>query len=300
MKKVKLIYNPTSGKEKMRKYLPYVVSRLEQAGYEVSAHMTTGPLSAFHAAVEACREQFDLVVAAGGDGTIYEVINGLAEQPFRPNLGIIPVGTTNDFASALKIPRKNIEKICDCLCEGHLTPIDVGKANDKYFCNVAAGGAMTDLTYEVPIKLKTFLGRLAYYLVALKKIPFIRPIHVKIDFFDHTYEQDILFFFVCNTNSVGGFDKVAPNKKIDDGVFDLLVVEKMKLPRLVRVGLKTLKGKHLKDAKIRHYKVSEFTIQSNVTDLPVNLDGEHGTDLPTHFKILKHHLQVIVPKENIS
>src|SRR6478752_2907484 len=113
MKRARLIYNPSSGREQLKKNLAYILNRLEQAGYEASAHATTPEEGcAIRAARQAGERGFDLVIAAGGDGTIFEVVNGLADLETRPMLGIIPAGTTNDFARALGIS-KDITKACD-------------------------------------------------------------------------------------------------------------------------------------------------------------------------------------------
>ena len=98
MKRARIIYNPTSGRELFKKSLPEVLQKLEQAGYEASCHATTGPGDATVAARQAVERKFDVVIAAGGDGTLNEVVNGLVGHEFRPKFGIIPVGTTNDFA----------------------------------------------------------------------------------------------------------------------------------------------------------------------------------------------------------
>lgn len=133
MKRARLIYNPTSGREAIKKQLPYILERLEIAGYETSTHATTPEEgSATKAARLAGERGFDLVIAAGGDGTIYEVVNGLADLEERPKLGIIPAGTTNDFARALGVPR-TIEGACDVLCQGAEIPVDIGKVNDKFY-----------------------------------------------------------------------------------------------------------------------------------------------------------------------
>ena len=116
MKRARLIYNPTSGREAVKKSLPEVLARLEEAGYETSCHMTTGEGDATRAAEIAIERGFDVVIAAGGDGTIYEVINGLARAENGPKLGIIPAGTTNDFARALHLP-KSIEGVADILSD---------------------------------------------------------------------------------------------------------------------------------------------------------------------------------------
>ena len=128
MKRARVIYNPTSGKEIIKKALPDVLDRLEQAGYEASAHATKGEYDATEAAKLACEREYDLIIAAGGDGTLNEVIHGIAQEEKRPKVGIIPAGTTNDFARALRIPR-DIKKAMDIILAGHSKKRDIGKVN---------------------------------------------------------------------------------------------------------------------------------------------------------------------------
>ncbi len=296
MKKARIIYNPSSGREIIRKHLPYILERLEKAGYETSTHATTGAGCAKKAAQIAIDRRYDLVIAAGGDGTIFEVVNGLAGQEYRPTLGIIPTGTTNDFARALGIPR-DIKAACDILCCGETRPIDIGKAGEKYFVNVAAAGALTELTYQVPSKLKTILGRLAYYIKGLEKLPFITPKIVHIEYDNKIYDGEILFFLVCNTKSVGGFEKIAIKSEIDDGLFDLIIVEKMNLPKLVGAGILTLGGKHIKHAKIKYFHAKQIKVEFKIKDAPLNLDGEYGGTLPSEFMNLTHHFNILAPNK---
>ncbi len=294
MKRARIIYNPSSGRELVRKQLPYILERLEQAGYETSAHATTGEGCARKAAEIAVRRKYDLVIAAGGDGTVFEVINGLAEKEYRPTLGIIPAGTTNDFARALGIPR-NIKKNCDILCGDYTRFIDIGKANEKYFINVAAGGAFTELTYQVPSKLKTIFGRLAYFIKGFEKLAYIKTKTVRFEYDNKVYEGDVLFFLICNSTSVGGFERIALRSKIDDGLFDLIIVEKMNIPKLVGAGIQTLSGKHLKNAKIKYYQAKNIKV--SVKDgTPLNLDGEYGGEFPCEFTNLNKHFKLLVPK----
>src|SRR5699024_4344376 len=112
--RARIIYNPTAGRELFKKELPKVLERFEKAGYETSAHATSGEGDATIAARIAVERKYDIVLVAGGDGTINEVVQGIAEAKFRPKLGIIPTGTTNDFARALSIPR-DIEKAVDII-----------------------------------------------------------------------------------------------------------------------------------------------------------------------------------------
>ena len=191
MKRARIIYNPTSGREIFKKHLPDVLIHLEKAGYETSCHATTGAGDATEAARKAVEREFDLVVAAGGDGTINEVVNGLADQDYRPKLGIIPVGTTNDFARAIGVPR-TIEGACNIITNGEAVPIDIGSVTNegktRYFINIAGGGRLTELTYEVPSKLKTVLGQLAYYLKGIEMLPSIKATEARIEYDGKVFE----------------------------------------------------------------------------------------------------------------
>ena len=165
-KRARIIYNPTSGRELFKRALPDVLIKLEQAGYETSAHATTSAGDATYAAKEALKHDYDVIIAAGGDGTLNEVINGIAEATNRPKLGLIPMGTVNDFGRALLIPNDIMEAV-DTIIKGDLVPVDVGKMNNRYFINIAGGGKITEVSYEAPSKLKTMVGPLAYYIKGL-------------------------------------------------------------------------------------------------------------------------------------
>lgn len=295
MKRARIIYNPTSGREMFKRHLPEVLMRLEQAGYETSCHATTGAGDATVAAAAAVERNFDLVIAAGGDGTINEVVNGLAEQPYRPKLGIIPVGTTNDFARAIGVPR-TVEGACDVIVEGISMPIDLGRVNDKYFINIAGGGRLTELTYEVPSKLKTMLGQLAYYLKGMEILPSIKPTHVEIEYDGKLFEGEIMLFLVSLTNSVGGFEKLAPDSSLNDGLFDLLILKKANLADFIKVASLALRGEHINDPHLIYTKANRIKV--NPTEkMQLNLDGEYGGLLPGEFVNLYQHIEVFVSRE---
>ena len=146
-KRCRIIYNPTSGREALKNDLVEILNILERAGYETSAFATTPePNSAQNEAKRAAQAGFNLIIAAGGDGTINEVVNGIAPLKHRPKLGIIPAGTTNDYARALKIPRESPIEAAKVIANGKTVKMDIGRANDKYFVNIAAGGLLSELT----------------------------------------------------------------------------------------------------------------------------------------------------------
>lgn len=294
MKRARLIYNPTSGREAMKRSLPEVLAKLEKAGYETSCHMTTRYGDATHAAKMAVERGYDVIIAAGGDGTIYEVINGMAEAEKPPTLGIIPAGTTNDFARALHLP-KSIEEAAEVIANGHTMPIDVGKMNDKYFINIAGGGSLTELTYDVPSKLKTMLGQLAYYIRGIEKLPSFKPINVRIEYDGKLFEGEIMLFLVANTNSVGGFERLAPDASLNDGMFTLIILKKANLADLIRVVTLAIRGEHINDKNIIYAKANRIKVTAE-KEMMLNLDGELGGVTPAEFVNQYRHLDVFIPE----
>ncbi|MCC9748384.1 diacylglycerol kinase family lipid kinase, partial [Streptococcus agalactiae] len=252
-KKARLIYNPTSGQEIMKKNVAEVLDILEGFGYETSAFQTTPTKnSARDEAARAAQAGFDLIVAAGGDGTINEVVNGIAPLKRRPKMAIIPTGTTNDFARALKIPRGNPIEATKLIGKNQIVKMDIGQAQeDNYFINIAAAGSLTELTYSVPSQLKTTFGYLAYLAKGVELLPRVRKVPVKITHDKGEFIGDASMIFVAITNSVGGFEQIAPDAKLDDGKFTLILVktanliEIMHLIRLVLAG-----GKHINDKRV--------------------------------------------------
>ncbi|WP_243291017.1 diacylglycerol kinase [Bacillus sp. FJAT-47783] len=296
MKKARIIYNPTSGREAFKKQLPEVLQKFEQAGYETSCHATTGEGDAVQAAKWAASRDFDLIIAAGGDGTVNEVVNGIAPMENRPTLGVIPVGTTNDFARAIGIPRDNILHSVDGILNGVTRNIDIGRVNEHYFINIAGGGRLTELTYEVPSKVKTVLGQLAYYLKGIEMLPSIHPTEVEIEYDGKLFQGEIMLFLVSLTNSVGGFEKLAPDSKLNDGMFDLLILKKANIAEFIRVASLALRGEHINDDHILYTKANRIKVK-NQNKMQLNLDGEYGGLLPGEFENLYQHIKVVMSPE---
>jgi diacylglycerol kinase (ATP) len=298
MKRARIIYNPTSGRELFKKHLPEVLIKLEQAGYEASCHATICEGDATEAARTAVERKYDLVVAAGGDGTLNEVVNGLAEQDYRPRLGIVPMGTTNDFARALNIPR-DIGAAVDVIIKGDTIPVDIGRMNsNRYFINIAGGGRLTELTYEVPSKLKTVLGQLAYYLKGVEMLPSIKATDLTIEYDGKLYEGEAMLFLIGLTNSVGGFEKLAPDASINDGMFSLLILKKTNLAEFIRIASLAVRGDHVKDPNVIYTKANRIKVHSK-DKVQLNIDGEFGGLLPVEFENLYRHLEVFVPLDKI-
>lgn len=306
--RARLIYNPTSGNEGMRKYVADILNEMEKAGYESSAFQTTPePFSAQKEAARACAAGFDLIVAAGGDGTINEVVNGVAPAKVRPKMAIIPGGTTNDYARALRIPREDPVAAAALIGKKQSLKMDIGKANDKYFMNIAAGGSMTELTYAVPSEFKSVFGYLAYVLKGAEMLPGIKSIPVAISFDDGEYVGPASMFLVGLTNSVGGFEQIVPDAELGDGQFTVIVVKTANVVEMIRlITLVFNGGKHVDDPNIIYTKSRSLTAKrTDGEPLKINLDGEYGGDTPMTFTNLKQHIEMVanvdeIPDKNLA
>lgn len=293
-KRCRIIYNPTSGREAIKNDLVDILNILELAGYETSTYATTPEEnSARNEAKRVAQAGFDLIVAAGGDGTINEVVNGIAGLERRPKLGIIPAGTTNDYARALKIPRESPIDAAKVIANGESLKVDIGQAGEQYFVNIAAGGELTEVTYKVPSEVKSLFGYLAYFVKGAEMLPGMKQTDMHIEYDDGVFDGKASMFFVALTNSVGGFEKIAPDASLDDGKFTLMVVKTNNLLEILKLFTRLLNGDHVNDPRILYVKTSELLVESGKNEkLMINIDGEYGGDAPMKFKNLKQHIEI--------
>lgn len=307
LKKARVIYNPSAGKELVKKNLPDILNIYEQAGFETSAFQTTPePLSAQKEAARCCNGSYDLLVAAGGDGTIHEVVNGIAGKEHRPTLAILPAGTTNDYARVLDIPRNDLIGAAKLIQNPESIFMDIGKVkakdNQKYFINIGAIGNLTELTYEVSSQLKTLFGYLAYVIKGAELLPTIRPVPVEVEYDGGHYSGNATLIFIALTNSVGGFENIVPNKVLGNGKFSLIIVKSGNAIDLIQLITRLLtEGTHLESDKVISVETDFVNIHiEDKSQLMINLDGEYGGDAPVYFENLNKHIEVIANTEKMK
>ncbi|WP_283679085.1 diacylglycerol kinase [Lentilactobacillus sp. Marseille-Q4993] len=300
-KRARIIYNPTSGRELVKQKLVDILNVFEQAGYETSAFATTpAENSARDEAHRAGKDGFDLIVAAGGDGTINEVVNGVAPLKKRPKMAIIPAGTTNDYARALHIPREDPVEAAKVVLKNQTINMDIGKAGKSYFINIAAGGLLTELTYDVPSNLKTVFGYLAYLVKGAELLPRIKLIDMDIKYDDGEFKGKASMFFLALTNSVGGFEQIVPDASLDDGKFTLIIVKTANLVEILHLVSKVFNGgSHVNDPRIIYKKTRQVTAKPVHDRMQINLDGEYGGDAPMKFTNLKQHIAIFADTDSI-
>ena len=293
MTKAMIICNPSAGKEKARDLLPTAISNLKEVYDEVYVRETKQEGDAVVFAQDACVEQYDAVISMGGDGTVSETINGLAEQRHRPAFGLIPLGTVNDFARALSIPLDPEEAAC-VVSSQRTKAADIGKINNQFFMNVLAVGAVAEATYNVSVKQKTLLGPLAYLIEGGKALVKKTPFKLTVEHDSGKWQGESYLMVAALTNSVGGFNTVAPDARINDGKIHVLIIKDLSLPNIMKIVPSLLWGELKKHDQVEYFQTSFLDVSSD-EELAVNIDGDEGVPLPFNAQILHKHLNVIVP-----
>ena len=274
MKKLLFVFNPHSGKGQIRNHLMTIVDTFVRGGYEVTVHPTQAKNDAYEKISARCGD-FDTIVCSGGDGTLNETIKALMVSNKRIPLGYIPSGTMNDFASCLGIP-KDMPEAAERVIQGNLVTVDVGSFNEEYFTYIAAFGAFTDVSYETPQQMKNMFGSLAYIMEGIKRLNTAKSYHVSVTHDGNTIDDDFIFGMVSNSTSVGGFKGLGGNEvKLDDGVFEVLLIRMPANIAELQMTLNSLLRRELDSEYFISFKASEVSFHSE-GDLPWTLDGEFG------------------------
>lgn len=278
MKKLLFIVNPRAGKTKSTAPLFDAVAAFSRAGYLVRVFVTEAGGQARDIAAK-WGGQYDLVVCAGGDGTLNETISGLMQLEQRPPLGYLPNGSTNDFAASLHL-HTTVEAAARAVAGGVPYSLDIGRHNDRYFAYVASFGAFTRSSYSASQAAKNALGHFAYILEGLGDLDSLRPYRCAIDADGEHFEGDFIFGAVCNSTSLGGLVKLDPKHvAMDDGTFELLLL-RMPKTALDLQNLITAMTRMQYDYPgviFRHVKNVVLTTSENIS---WSLDGEYAASAP--------------------
>lgn len=275
MGRLLLIINPWAGKAQVKSHLLEIIDIFVKAGWQVEVHTTQAPLDAMEAA-RAKGARADLVVCSGGDGTLSETISGMMKLENPPCLGYIPAGSTNDFASSLKIPSQ-MEKAAQIIVNGYPYPVDIGYfCHERTFVYVAAFGMFTEVSYMTPQEKKNLLGHQAYMLEGVKSLTNIKSYAMKLESEEMTLDGDFIFGMVTNTVSVGGFKGlVKKDVALNDGLFEVLMIRTPRTAMELKNILSSMILKEEQSEYVYRFKASKLKIWSQE---PVDwvLDGEFG------------------------
>ena len=245
-------------------------------------------------------EGHDLVIVGGGDGTVSCAAGRVAGTDVV--LGVLPLGTANDFARTLEIPN-NLAEACAAVADGKVVDIDLGRANGEPFLNVASVGLSVAVTEALSPQLKRYLGPLAYGVATLRCYARHQPFRARLEFPDGDHEplelENLLQVAVGNGRHYGGGNTVSPTAGIDDDTLDIYAILAGPLREHVSIARFLKDGSFIKHDRVHHFTSRRVRL---VTEhpMPVNLDGEIATTTPTDFTVQRNAVHVVVPQSSTS
>ena len=287
MKKAMLIINPTSGGEKALDYKEKLENKAKEYFEYVETKITEKAKDATAFAEEASKENYEAVIVFGGDGTVNEVISGIAEKDYIPKLGIIPGGTGNLITKLLEISQ-DIDEAIDQLDFNKTNAIDIGKANKSYFGYIFSVGSLPEAIHNVEIEDKTKYGVLAYAINTIKSVIKDEVFNIKIETENGSYEGEASQVLVLLSNYYADKKIFEENK---DGYANILILKNASIISKLSLIPDLLKDDIVENDNIEYIKAKDITISSD-TKLESDIDGDRSDDLPVKITVLGNHIEI--------
>ena len=287
MKKAMLIINPTSGGEKALDYKEKLENKAKEYFEYVETKITEKAKDATAFAEEASKENYEVVIVFGGDGTVNEVISGIAEKGYIPKLGIIPGGTGNLITKLLEISQ-DIDEAIDQLDFNKTNSIDIGKANKSYFGYIFSVGSLPEAIHNVEIEDKTKYGVLAYAINTIKSVIKDEVFNIKIETENGSYEGEASQVLVLLSNYYADKKIFEENK---DGYANILILKNASIISKISLIPDLLKGDIVENDNIEYIIAKDITISSD-TKLESDIDGDRSDDLPVKITVLGNHIEI--------
>ncbi|HUP46045.1 MAG TPA: diacylglycerol kinase family protein [Thermoanaerobaculia bacterium] len=292
--RLKLIHNPAAGRGRTRRHVAEVEAYLRSRGAHLDVHASTGAADLTRVAAESSRAGYDRVVICGGDGSVHFAVR---EFDLRAGvLGVIPLGSGDDFARVTGIPRQ-VEKACDAVLDGATREVDVAFANGIRYLGVAGLGFDSQVA-AFANRVKWLGGSLVYLYSIFRVLPQFKPHRVRMVDGDGARSLEIMFAVVGNSRQYGGGIRVVPAAEIDDGVLDYCVVHRTSRIQLLKTLPLAYSGGHVRKPFVETGRGRSFRFETE-TPLEVYADGELVTRTPVSFEI-GGRLRIAVPAQSIS
>lgn len=282
-----LIINPTSGGEKALDYKEKLENKAKEYFEYVETKITEKAKDATAFAEEASKGNYEAVIVFGGDGTVNEVISGIAEKDYIPKLGIIPGGTGNLITKLLEISQ-DIDEAIDQLDFNKTNSIDIGKANKSYFGYIFSVGSLPEAIHNVEIEDKTKYGVLAYAINTIKSVIKDEVFNIKIETENGNYEGEASQVLVLLSNYYADKKIFEENK---DGYANILILKNASIISKLSLIPDLLKGDIVENDNIEYIKAKDITISSD-TKLESDIDGDQSDDLPVKITVLGNHIEI--------
>lgn len=292
---VVVILNPTAGRYFARRHQETLQQILEQvcsrAGCSWRVEWTNAPGHAIQLARRAAETGAQIVVAAGGDGTCNEVANGLLGTSAR--MGVIPLGTGNDFARHVGIPG-DLRQAVETLVRGRAKRIDLGMVNGRYFVNIAGCGLDAAVAQRVNQGFRYLRGTAAYVAALLQTLYTFRPTQMRVTVDGQRWEERAFLCTVANTDSYGGGMRIAPDASVEDGLLDVCVAGAVSKLELLWVFPRVYRGAHVTHPRFYLWKGRYVQVETD-PPVPVLVDGDVLGSTPAVFTVHAQALEVVIP-----
>lgn len=286
MKTAVFLYNPESGKGKIARNVGCISTIFQAYGYDVTPQRIDFAVNPFDG-----NETIDLMVVAGGDGTVNYAVNAMKRKGLDIPIGVIPAGTANDFAGAVGMSRAPLEAARQ-IASGSVERVDCGRVNDLYFVNIFSFGIFTTTSQRTPDQRKHKIGKLAYLIEGVKELRAMHAVPLKVVADGQAFDFNSLMVLVFNGETAGGF-RLARRSSIKDGLFDCIMLEKKNFLRsTLAMGRYLLRGN---PKIVRHLQVRSLDIVSTVNE-PTDVDGQKGAEFPLHIECIAGGLRIMCPR----
>ena len=282
-----VIINPTSGGEQALNYKEKIENKAKEYFEVVETRITEKALDATHFAEEAAKEKYEAVIVFGGDGTVNEVISGIAEEEYIPKLGIIPGGTGNLITKLVQIDQ-DINKAIEGLDFNLTNKIDIGKANDHYFGYIFSVGSLPEAIHNVEIEDKTKFGMFAYAINTVKSVIRDEVFNIKVETENGNYEGDASQVLVLLSNYFSD-KKIFDENKV--GYANILILKDASIFSKLSLIPDLLKGDLVENDSIEYIKAKSIKISSDI-EIESDIDGDQSDDLPVEIKVLGDHIEI--------
>lgn len=247
--------------------------------------------------------EWDFVLAAGGDGTVNEVVNGLATSNCGIPLLILGAGTTNDFITAVGIGRTpaTLERLIKDFC---VKEADIGVCNGHYFLNSCSGGVISNIAHSISPEQKAQFGILAYYSAGLSEIVEgnFKTAKIRITTPEETFDEEVFLLVIANSCQAGGFQNVAPKSRLNDGLLDVVLIKDVGAFDILPLIGMIQTGQHLNDKHIRFFQTNELRAEllDGDREFKLDYDGEFAGDMPLNVSVSDRKLKLIVPRRSLK
>jgi YegS/Rv2252/BmrU family lipid kinase len=289
--KLKMIFNPMAGRGRARKQIGRALAYLRERGADVDCVPSASPADLTRIAAESSHGDWDRVVVCGGDGSLHLAVREFDLQ--RGTLGLLPLGSGDDFAKVLGIPR-TLRTACDAILYGTVKEVDVATANGLRYLGVAGLGFDSEVAAYANENARFLRGSLIYLYAILRVLPRFTPRRVRLVTAEGTRAEEIMFAVVGNSRQYGGGIRITPDAQVDDGLLDLCLVHKTSRAELLKTLPRAYTGSHVKSPFVETARGTRFTFESE-HPMEVYADGERLTRTPVTFGLSEGKLRICVP-----